>query len=253
MLRIQIAGVTIWGAPYDSARLSGLYVGPDGFEGWEDGGGDSRRDSVDRPAQHGEFDLPVSLGSRVITVDGYALAASAIELGHLRNAVMGVCAAGGRARLTIDHQEQTLWAHVRRGAKPTFKDAGIRHGVHRGRFMLSMLAADPRKYGETREFAAGVAAVHYGNFPATPVHEVTGTGSGYTITGPAGRAFTVSSGPGSGVDRIDMASGRVYRNGALLLGAVSRADLWTIPPGAPGVTHAISAGTLTTTVTDTFV
>lgn len=253
MLRIQVAGVTILGRPNDfSSRVEGLFVGPDGFEGWDDGP-ETRRESIDRPGQHGEFDLPVFNGSRVISIDGHALAWSDVELDLLRNRVMGIAADGARTRLTVEHRGSSLWADVRRGARPTFRDAGIRSGMMRAKFAIHLVAADPRKYGEEHEFPAGAVSINRGNFPATPQHLVTGTSGTYTINGPGGKKFIVSSGPGSGTDRIDMASGRVYRNGVLQLGVTSRADLWAVPPGLPGVTHTITAGSLVTRLPDTFV
>lgn len=253
MLRIQISGVQIFGRPHDfSSRVEGLFVGPDGFEGWDDGP-DTRRESLDRPGQHGEYDLPVLNASRVITVDGHALAWSEAELGHLRNRVMGIGADGSRTRLVVEHQGSTLWADVRRGARPTFRDAGIRSGMLRARFAIHLVAADPRKFGEVNDFPGGAMAIHRGNFPATPEHVITGTSGPYTINGPGGKKFMVSSGPGAGSDRVDMSTGRIYRNGALQLGVTLRADLWAIPPGLPGVTHTITAGSLITRVPDTFV
>ena len=253
MLRISVGGLTILGRPDElSSRVEGLFVGPGGFEGWDDGP-DVRRESIDREGQHGEFDMPVFNGSRVISIDGHALAWSDVELGHLRNRIMGIAADGRRTRLTVEHQGSTLWADVRRGARPTFRDAGIRFGMLRARFAIHMVAADPRKFGDLSDFPGGAMALNRGNFPATPEHLITGTSGAYTVNGPSGKKFMVSSGPGSGTDRIDMATGRVYRNGALQLGVTLRADLWTIPPGLPGVTHTVTAGSLVTRVPETFV
>lgn len=261
MLRIRPEGLRnpILGVPDESmTRVEGLFVGPDGFEGWDDGGGESRRESVERPGAHGEFDLPVFLGSRVVTIDGHALAWSASELGHLRGQIMGLGATGPRFKLTVDHQGQTLWAWARRGSKPTFKDAGIRHGMHRARFMVQFVCADPRKYGETNTFPGGVAAVHYGNFPATPELLVTGTmPAGYSVLGPGGKQFVVSQALTAGQShRIDLRTGWLYRNGVLQVGAVSRADLWVVPTGG-SVVHTLApvsgSGSLVVKVLDTFI
>lgn len=255
MLRIQVAGVTILGAPYDLANATGLYVGPGGFEGWEDGGGDSRRESVDRPSQHGEFDLPVFQGSRVVTVDGHALARSAPELGHLRDRIMGICA-DGSARFVVEHQGQTLWASVRRGAKPTFRDAGIRHGLHRARFMLSLVAADPRKYGEVHDFLGGTVAVNRGNFPARPQLIVSGTAAGgYTVTGPGGRRVVVTKALTSGSPHtIDFAKGGLWVGGVRQLRAITIYQPWEIAPGLPGAVATVNNGaSLIQRVTDTYV
>lgn len=255
MLRIRVGGLTILGRPDEStSRVEGLFVGPDGFEGWDDGP-DIRRESVDRPGQHGEFDTPVFNGSRVISVDGHALAWSEAELGHLRNQIMGLGGFGDLMRITVDHQGSTLWADARRAAQPTFRDAGIRHGMLRARFAIHFVAPNPRKFGETRDFPAGAAALHYGNFPASPEIIVTGPkAGGYTITGPGGRQYVVTQALAAGqTHRIDMNTGWLYLNGVLQSGAVSQARTWAIPPGTSAV-HTITGGTgsMTVRVPDTF-
>ncbi|WP_404474851.1 hypothetical protein [Microbacterium aerolatum] len=235
------------------SRVEGLFVGPDGFNGWDDGV-DVRRESVDRPGQHGEFDLPVFNGSRVISVDGHALAWSEYELGQLRNRVMGVGADGGRQVISVEHQGDTLHATVRRGSKPTFVDSGIRHGMHRARFALFLVAADPRKYGDVHEFPAGQVAINRGNFPATPRLMVGAGSGGYTVTGPNGRQVVVGTAP-AGAHYIDFVSGGLFTAaGVRQVGAITVYQPWTIPPGVPGVTATISGSrTLTQRVTDTYI
>lgn len=225
-------------AVLDSAGISSLW-----------GGVDVRREDVARPAAHGSFDFPGFLAPRTLSLSGHLSAPSREALDHFAVRVGGLLADGGSSRLVLDGPSGSRWCDVRLGAATQIRllDATT------AKFQVTLWAPDPRVYGETREFAAGETAVHYGNFPATPTHRVTGTAGGYTINGPAGKKFTVTSGPGSGTDRIDMATGRVYRNGVLMLGIVSQGDLWAVGPGLPGVVHTISAGTLTTEATDTFV
>ena len=225
-------------AVLDSAGISSLW-----------GGVDVRREDVARPAAHGSFDLPGFLAPRSLSLTGHLSAPSREALDHFASRVGGLLADGGSSRLVLDGPSGSRWCDVRLGAATQISllDATT------AKFQVTVWAADPRMFGEVREFAAGQVAHQYGNFPATPTFEVTGTSGGYTFTGPSGKQFTVSSGPGSGTDRIDMSTGRVYRNGTLLVGAVTRGDLWTVPVGLPGVTHTITAGTLTVKVTDTFV
>lgn len=256
-LTIRCGGAVIRGTPEGTVgRVEGLFVGPDGFDGWDDGGGDIRRESVPRPGEHGEFDLPVFQGSRVFSIDGWALAWSERELAQLRSIVTGIGAAGDRFRVTVDHQGQTLWAMARRGAKPTFRDAGIRHGLHRARFLIQFVAADPRKYGELREYAAGEAAVQYGNFPARPRIIVSGVAeAGYTVTGPDGRRVVVQRPlTASQPHTIDFVKGGLYVGGVRQLRAITVYEPWEIPPGMPGVVTTVNGSrTLRVQVTDTFV
>lgn len=254
MLRINIAGVQILGRPDDGlSRVEGLFVGPEGLNGWDDGV-DVRRESVERPGEHGEFDLPVFNGSRVISIDGHALAWSEFELGQLRNQIMGVCADGGRQKITVEHQGEAMHATVRRGAKPTFVDAGVRHGMMRARFAIFLVAADPRKYGEVHDFPAGTEAVNRGNFPATPRLMVGAGSGGYTVTGPGGRRVVVGTAP-AGAHYIDFASGGLFTAaGVRQVGAITIYEPWTVPVGAPGVTASISGSrSLVQRVTDTFI
>lgn len=256
-LRIMIGSTTILGRPTDSTtRVRGLFVGRGGFTGWDDGV-DSRRESVPRPDAHGEFDLPVLLGSRVFSIDGYALGWSPSELASLRSEVVAMGAEGGRFPVVVDHQGEQLTAYARRGGKPSFQDAGIRHGMHRATFLMQFVAADPRKYGETESYTG--PASHMGDFPAIPVIDVTATSTmaGYTVVGPEGRRFVVTQTlPAGQTHRIDMRTGWLYLNGALQIGAVGVSDLWTIPPGRQ-VAHILEpdsgAGTVMVTVTDTFI
>lgn len=255
MLRIQVGGVTILGRPEDtSSRVAGLFVGRDGFEGWDDGP-DVRREGVALLSEHGEYDSPVFNGSRVISVDGHAIAWSEEELGKLRNLVMGIGADGKRTRLTVTHQGMTLAATVRRGARPTFRDTGIRYGRLRARFAIFLVAADPRKYGVPHEFAAGDPVTHDGNFPASPVLVVAGPQpAGYTVAAGTNQYTVTTPLPSGSTDEIDMSTGWVRRNGVLLVGGITRADTWRIPVGAPGLVHTITGGpgALTVRVTDTF-
>ncbi|MEJ1087057.1 hypothetical protein WDU99_01855 [Microbacterium sp. Mu-80] len=243
-MKAHIQGLTLDGtdstsSPYTITKITG----------WDDGVG-TRREAIDRPAAHGQLGLPGYLTGRPITIEGEIYTHSPQEQDHAVLALSGILAAGRMGALVIESGGLSTWATVQRNGAPTI--TRDRWGLL-ATYMVQLWAVDPRRYGEVHRFTGGEVAFHRGNFDATPVHEVTGTSAAYTISGPTGRTFAVSSGPGSGTDRIDMANGRVYRNGVLQLGIVTSADLWTIPTGLPGVTHTISAGSLVTVVTDTFV
>ncbi|MBT2473314.1 hypothetical protein J7E68_01660 [Microbacterium sp. ISL-103] len=257
MLRIRFDGAAeeILGSPESAlGDLTGLFVAPDGFEGWDDGGGDARRESIDRPSNHGEFDLPVYHGARVFSIDGWALATTDEELAHLRSIVTGIGATGDRVKVTVEHQGQTLWAYARRALRTTFRDSGIRHGLRRARFVMQFSAADPRKYGEVRDVPAGTPAAHRGNFPAMPLLMVGAGSGGYTVTGPNGRVVVVVTAPAA-AHYIDFATGGLYTAaGVRQVGAITTYQPWSIPAGLPGVTASINGSrTLTQRVTDTFI
>jgi hypothetical protein len=111
-------------------------------------------------------------------------------------------------------------------------------------------------YGEVSTFASGATAVQYGNFPALPELVVAGPHpAGYTVTAGSNQFTVTAALPAGSTDVIDMSTGWVRRNGVLLVGGISRADTWEIPPGLPGMLHTITGGTgpLTVRVTDTFI
>lgn len=260
MLRIRIGSVQILGRPEDiGGKPTGLFVKRGGFKGWDDSGG-ARRDSTPRPTAHGEFDEQTYQGAGIVSVDGWALATSEQQLGHLRSVVTGLGADGQLVRWVVDHQGETLWADARRGDKSTFDDAGIRHGLLRASFLIQFVRPDPCKYGKQRVSgpATSVTVNHFGNFPAAPVIDVTGSmPSGYTINGPDGKQFVVTQALAAGqTHRIDMTTGRLFLNGALTVRGVGRAQTWTVPPGqevAMSLVPVSGSGSMTVTVLDTFI
>jgi hypothetical protein len=237
----RFAGITAYGD-----KFHGLGFHFTDLDGWTDAPAVDM-ESVKRPAGHGRYVTPAYLDDRVVRMPGFYVARNLMELEHASAQFRGLISR--QIRLTIEDALGTAWVDGTVTAA-VFRNSGF---APEGSWSLEVTCEDPRKYGDVNDFAAGVMAINRGNFPAVPEHLVTGTSATYTINGPAGKRFIVSSGPGSGTDRIDMSTGRVYRNGALQLGVTSRADLWTVPIGLPGVTHTITAGSLVTRVTDTFV
>ncbi|MET0716415.1 MAG: hypothetical protein ABWY57_16030 [Mycetocola sp.] len=238
LLSVHVDGIRFRG--FADARTEGFYVGEDGLEGWEDGV-DARRDAIPRPRGHGDFDLPSYLAPRDISLTGFCVARNIRELAWMRSRLMGLLAEGS-ATISVDYQGLTTSATVRRGlTRPSFDSVG---GELVGTFALSFWAPDPRRYGQVNlagPEVTSVAAYHYGNFAALPIIEVHGynASGGYTIFGPNGKKFIVTQGLfGNDVHRIDMRTGKLTKNGVLQIGAVSRADLWTVPPGVT-VAHKI--------------
>lgn len=214
------------------------------------GGVDVRREDVPRPAAHGSFDLPGFLSPRVIPISGHMSSPSKFELENSMGRLSGFLAEGSKDRLTIDGPNGPRWCDVRLASATqiTQLDATT------ARFLVTFWAPDPRMYGEVREFASGVAAVHYGNFPATPRLLIGAGSGGYTVSGPGGRRVVVTSAP-SGAHYIDFASGGLFTaSDVRQVGAISIYQPWTVPPGIPGVVARISGSrSFTQRITDTFV
>lgn len=249
MLQIHVDGREILGHPRDMSRPYGLFVRKDGFQGWQ-GLPAGRREALARAVQHGEFDVPVFLPSRIVTIDGWVIARSESELGWLSDSVAGIGAAGGRMTVTIEHQGNVRTAYGRR-VLAECDDAGIRHGRYlRAEFQVQLVFPDPRKYGDTAVLpgdrlappnpaatATAIDVFSYGNFPAFPVVEIPNAPAGYTITSPLG-TFVVSGATAGGTHTVDLRNGRVRRNGSLM-SDVGRGDLWAVPPGEQ-VRHTLS-------------
>lgn len=252
-LRIYADGVEILARPHDYSSAKGLFVGPDGFTGWEDGGGEVHREAVQRPGGVGEFDMPVYEGGMVFSVDGKALANSPYTLAHLRDQVMGIGRGGRRFKVSVELQGRTLWTWARRGVRPMFKDSGIRSDLLQASFLLQFVAPVPRKYGEVFEFPSGQVAFHRGNENAVPRLLIGAGSGGYTVTGPDGRRIVVSTAP-SGAHYIDFENGGLFTAaGVRQGGAITVYQPWSIPPGLPGVIATISGSrSLITQVTETF-
>lgn len=219
----------------------GLMVKPQGFQGW-DGLPAGRRETLARAVSHGEHDVPVRLPARVITIDGHAIADSEFDLGRLCKQVTGWGATGDRFALVVEHQREMRFANVRSILREA-PDRGVRDGrTFIADFQVQFVAADPRKYGETRSHpetgtATTIDAFHYGNFPAHPVIEIPSAPSSYTVTSPGG-TFTVTGATAGGTHQIDMRTGRVTRDGVWMPG-VGGGPLWAVPDGEAW-THTLS-------------
>lgn len=234
---------------------SGFYVEQGGFSGWEEGTA-PRLTEIFRPQAHGMFDLPVFQGARVVTISGVAVAESSAALAHMAAQITGLLADGSSERVFVHENGLDTWASARLGARTKFSP--IFGAGKYANYELTLWCPNPRKFGEVREFASGEAAYHYGNFTAAPVMTVAGTiGTGYTIAGPDSKLFTVTQPVVSGTPHtIDMATGHLTVDGAIVHGEITQGDTWGIPGGST-VTNTLTpvsgSGTLTVAVTDTYI
>lgn len=240
-LEIRVGGLEIVGSPRDSSRPTGFIVQQDGLQGWQ-GLPSGRREALTRAVEHGEHDVPVFLPSRVVTVDGWVLADSAQELGHMGDKIVGLGATGDRLRVTVDMHDAPRWADGRR-ISSEFTDSGSRrNGAFYGTFQLQFVFADPRKYGDENvwpktDTATSISVAHYGNFPAYPLIEIPSAPSSYSIASPLG-TYTITGATAGGTHTVDLRRGRVFRNGVEMFD-VGRGNLWTVAPGLP-LLHTLS-------------
>lgn len=231
---VTVGGVTFYGAESPQDRTEGFMLTE--FEGWNDAPS-ARSDSVARPNSHGDFALPATRGPRLITMSGWCRAFSSEKQGRLRSRFLGVLADGRFGQVTVEEFGETMRATVQLYGDPRFRKRGSSGYAD---WSLALRAPNPRKFGETHEYAAGEGAFHRGNFPATPVFTIEGPQPAYTISA-GGKQYTVSTAlPSGSTDVIDMSNGWCRRNGTILRSGVSRADTWTVPPGLPALVHTFS-------------
>jgi hypothetical protein len=248
MLRVRVGQLVFEGYTTD-----GLLIAPDGFSGW-DSGTDSKGQTISRDDAHGDYDMPVFRQSRIVSISGQALADSDRRLVHMGAQVTGLGSSGELLRITVEHHGLITWADGRVVSQTQWDERGG-HGV--ADYQIQFRFADPRKFGETASFGSGAPAFHYGNFPATPQITVSGSmPSGYTVNGPDGKRFVVTRAlVGGSPHAIDMETGLLRVNGALVYGGVSVANTWAIPAGR-SVTHSLNgsgSGVLAVKVADTYV
>lgn len=246
MVEARINGVVFeqWPSNYDRCFV----LDRNGVKGWR--GGDLRRDEVNRPFDHGAFDSQGFQAQRTINISGTILAGSAAELQYMKDQLAGVLAAGASGKLTVDDESGTTWRNVRLAAVADPEDLDDESAT----YGLTFWAADPRRYGEARTFAAGGLAYHYGNFPATPRLLVGAGSGGYTITGPGGRVVTVNSNAPSSAHSIDFVTGGLFNaSGGRVANAITVYQPWTVAPGAQVSVSITGSRSLSQRVTDTFI
>ena len=230
-------------------------IEPRGLSGWV-GDVSPRHEGGDRATAHGEFDAPVYLSGRLVTVKGHAIAPTESELDQMGEKLAGLLADGSSARMSVtDNQGKTTKTRVRLGAPTKFTPHG--DGAHTASFQITLWSADPRRIGDRRVYSGAGSVVPWqrGNFPAQVICGVSGSRpDGYELTY-RGARFVVREPLVSGSPHeIDMSTGWLRIGGDLVPGAVSRAELFTIPPGVSTAALEIDGGqSLTATLHDTFI
>jgi hypothetical protein len=231
---------------------------PSDFDGWDDSP-EMRRQAIDYAQAHGSYDLRGFKSSRVVTIGGPAYSRSPEDQQSMNNQFTGLLADGQRDRMIVDHQGLRLWANVRL-QKPSF--AATVYGEI-AVYQLQVWAADPRKYSlrakrfPTTGFVDAVSAYHRGNFPALPVYRISGNmPNGYGIWC-GGQLYQVSRPVTPGHDHtVYMRTGKLWIDGAPVVGGLVHANTWTIPQGAPTdmtIDKLGGTGGMAVEVSDTYV
>lgn len=248
---LRIGQLTFWGGSGDT----GFFIDAGGFEGWSDAP-PSRSETLEVAGGHGSYDAEVYYEARVVTISGDCLASSADQLEAMRNELLGVL----RGPFTAhgNYRGVRSYAQGRRFGTPKFQDVVPERLA---RYQFSFRCPNPRRFGVTNRFEGGVRegvqAWHWGNFDAAPVLTVTGSMPSYSVQGPRGLSYDVTAAVAPGQAHvIDLATGRLSVGGTPRYGLVSKADLWTIPPGTK-VTHTLvpksGSGALNVAAKDTYI
>lgn len=254
MLNVRIGDLVFRGGE----GSDGFFLNDSGLQGWF-GGVDARGDSESREGGDGDFDIPSFLAPRFVTLEGLCHSRSEHEQAQYGDRLSGLFGSGGTRRVTVEGPRGTTWADgkLSLGTRPEF-DPTLWGSV--AEYALSIKFNKPQKYGEfhASTVAQSVEAFHYGNFPAAPVITVSGSmPSGYTINGPGGKKFTVTRAVASNSPHtIDMSTGYLSVGGVVVMGFVTRGDVWAIPPGVlvpHSITPVSGSGFIQVTTVDTFI
>ena len=244
-----------WGArTFSGVDRFGRWLVTGGMEDWW-GSPDTKGETVDRPDADGELDLPTYNQARLLTLSG-SLHTDSHEQMHEAQAFFASPMFG---RFTVAGHGPTLWADGRRNSGAKFLPVTDRFA----QWQVRLKFVDPRKFGETRSWAASVGANagnihHRGNYNATPRFVVAGSmPGGYQLT-IKGQVFTVTQPLVSGQPHsIDYGDGRLRIGGAIVHGGLGYGFT---PMITPGVATALSivpntTGTATATLTllDTYI
>jgi hypothetical protein len=259
MKRVDVGGLSFH-AHKSRAVRTGFFIGPDGFDGWDDGV-DVRRDEILRAGAHGSFSAAGFRAARTVTLKGTCISQSAVETRSLGRRLTGLLAAGGPGRVQVDYGDgDVLFAEGFLTATPQFAVRGYDQTL--ADWQLQLWFPNPRKYGkltDLRVTGPGEAQpiYHRGNFLAAPKMIVRGSMSGYRIEGPGSTYVVGRPVIDSAPHVIDNATGLLTIGGIVQFGAITSGTGWVIAPGTQPVTHKLvplsGTGTLETRIRDTYI
>ncbi|WP_440708827.1 hypothetical protein [Herbiconiux sp. YIM B11900] len=197
--------------------------------GWKPGSVGVRGESIEVEEGHGEYDLPVYRGRRIIESSGYVVAANNAERNRMSDRFSGVLADGSLGRVTIEDEGERRWARVRLQSA-SFEDTY----PARADWELALRAPDPRIFGDLEEYTGGIVdVINRGSFPSSPVIKVSGAGTNtYGVYGPSGRRWLVEQDLVSGHPHyLNIETGELIIDNVLFIGQTPEADSWVCPPG----------------------
>lgn len=208
------------------------------MEGWDETPAE-KTNSEARPLADGDYEAEVFYGPRLVTLNGRLSAKSPGDAFTARERLTSLLHAPGRFQ--VDQFGLPRWATARRGR--------VKPGQIKGRhlpFQMELRFIDPRKFGEKQSFSGAVGTpfnvFQRGTFEATPIVTVTGSfGSGYDLN-LNGRLVSITKSLASGsTHTIDMRTGILRQNGAVIAGGFSYSELLKVNPGTAQSFYAVAA------------
>lgn len=250
--------VTIGDIVMRSSRLGTskeFVLDPTAITGWTDGAA-TRRNASPRPVSNGDFSEKATIGARVISISGVAIAANGVLLQEMRDALTGLLANGEYIEMSVQTAAGTRYAVV--GLEGT--TSWVQQLDNVAYWKLDLYAPDPRVYGENRIQNIGattatggglkyvlryplnyhsnkttVAAAtiqNHGNVDAWPVFVVTGDFySGFTLTDNQDHKVTFNGTVTMQAPvEIDMGAGTAIQNGIDKSTLLSKRDWISVSP-----------------------
>ena len=207
--------------------------------GWYDAPA-SKGDGGERPLADGDYEAQRFYGPRMVTIDGILFHKGRGQLISAREQ-LNVGASLNKQNLVV-----TDFGLTRRLVVKALGVDWIEKTLDASRFQIRLRSDDPRKFGESQRFSGSVGApfdvYQRGTHPATPVATVTGSfASGYDWN-LNGRLVSVTKSLTSGsTHTIDMRTGILRQNGAVVAGGFSYSELLKVNPGMAQSFYAVAA------------
>lgn len=223
-----------------------------GMEGWDETPAE-KTNSEARPLDDGDYEAEVFYGPRLVTLNGRLAARNPNLAFDARERLTALLHTPGTFQ--VDQMGLPRWATARRGR--------IKPGQIKGRylpFQMELRFIDPRKFGGAQSFSGPVGSAfdvyQRGKFEATPIVTVTGSFSaGYDLQ-LNGRLVSITKSLASGsTHTIDMRTGILRQNGAVIAGGFSYSELLKVNPGTAQSFYTVAAsgsGTVRLDYRDTY-
>jgi hypothetical protein len=225
------------------------------LEGWWDSP-DAKGEDVERAGADGDFDLEVFYTARYITITGRLFSPGHTQLHDAMNRFAGLVQK--QARLQVSGHGPAQWADVKRASGLSMVPVTDTFA----QWQLRLKAPDARKFGDANTFTAtvgaSVVASHWGNYPAKPRFEVTGSMPGGYVLTVGGQQFMVMRALASGTPHtINYDDSRLRIGGVVIHGGLGATATPGILPGSAATVSIapLTTGTATATLTllDTYI